>query len=306
MIEAVLLGSGGMLPLPNRWLSSLLVRSVGEMTLFDCGEGTQVAWRVSGREFRRLGAICLSHYHADHIAGLPGVLHAVANAGRTDPVAVFGPTGTGSIVAALRAIAPVLPFAVDVTELGGGEAFPLPGGLTGRCVAGEHGLPVVAYRAELPRARRFDPERARSLGVPIELWRRLQAGQDAEWEGGTATADDVLGPPRRGRSLAYVTDTRPAPAIASLCHEVDLLVCEGTYGDDADVGKAAERGPMTFREAAMLAASAGAADLWLTHFSPAVDDPAAFVGNAAEVFPNVTIGYAGLAIGLMFEHDTGV
>lgn len=302
MIEAVLLGTGGMLPLPNRWLSSLLVRSGGDLTLFDCGEGTQIAWRISGWSFRRLGAICLSHYHADHVAGLPGLLHAVANAGRTEPMAVYGPEGTERVVAALRTIAPVLPFSVDVTDLTGGETFPLPGGLTGRCAGGEHALPVVAYRADLPRARRFDPDRARGLNVPVALWRKLQGGEAVTWEGGSVTTDDVLGPPRRGLALAYVTDTRPLPAIAALCRHVDLLVCEGTYGDDADAGKAAERGHLTFREAATLANVAGVANLWLTHFSPAVDEPDAFLGNAAAVFPRTTIGRAGLTTAMRF-HD---
>src|SRR5688572_3417795 len=136
MIAAVLLGSGGMLPLPGRWLSSLAVRVNGTLTLFDCGEGTQIAWREVGWRFRRLGAICVSHTHADHIGGLPGLLHAVANAGRTEPISLFGPTGITEVVRGLRSIAPVLPFAVQVTELEGGERFSLPGGLMGSCESG--------------------------------------------------------------------------------------------------------------------------------------------------------------------------
>src|SRR5919107_616300 len=131
MIGAVLLGTGGMMPLPGRWLSSLLIRVKGHLTLFDCGEGTQIAWRQSGWGFRRLGAICVSHTHADHIAGLPGLLHAVANAGRTEPIDVFGPAGTKETVRGLRTIAPVLPFSVRVIELDSGERFSLPGGLSG-------------------------------------------------------------------------------------------------------------------------------------------------------------------------------
>ena len=115
------------MPLPDRWLSSLLIRVNGHLTLFDCGEGTQIAWRESGWGFRRLGAICISHTHADHIAGLPGLLHAVANAGRTEPVGIFGPAGTADVVRALRVIAPVLPYEVRVTELQGGERFSLAG-----------------------------------------------------------------------------------------------------------------------------------------------------------------------------------
>ena len=157
MIDLLLLGTGGMLPLPGRWLSSLLLRCRGELVLFDCGEGTQIPWRLTGWGFRRLGAICLSHCHADHVAGLPGLLHALANADRVEPVDLFGPLGTAAVVAGLRTIAPHLPFDLRVAELAGGEAFPLPGGLTGRVAAGEHGVPCLAYRVELERARRFSP-----------------------------------------------------------------------------------------------------------------------------------------------------
>ena len=228
MIDLLLLGTGGMLPLPGRWLSCLLVRCQGELVLFDCGEGTQIPWRSYGWGFRRLGAICLSHVHADHVAGLPGLLHALANADRTEPVDLYGPPGTARVVAGLRAIAPVLPFDLRVTELTGGEPLALPGGLTGTTAPGEHGLPSLAYRVGADRARRFSPERARALSIPVAHWRRLQRGEAARWPGGAANPEDVLGPPRRGLALGYVTDTRPLPAIAELVAGVDLLVCEGT------------------------------------------------------------------------------
>jgi ribonuclease Z len=300
MIDGVLLGTGGMLPLPNRWLSSFLIRINGHLTLFDCGEGTQITWRQSGWSFRRLGTICVSHTHADHIAGLPGLLHAVANAGRTEPIALFGPAGTERVVQALRAIAPVLPYEIRTTELRGGERVALPGGLIVSCEPGDHALPVLAYRGDLERGRAFLPERARALGVPIAAWRELQAGQPVSWDGGRATPDDVLGPPRPGLSVGYVTDTRPVPALARFLQGVDLMVCEGTYGSDEDLPKAVRNRHMTFREAATLARDAGANRLWITHFSPALDDPSAFAVNAEDVFPQATVGYDGLTINLPF------
>jgi ribonuclease Z len=300
MIDAVLLGTGGMLPLPNRWLSSLLIRVNGHLTLFDCGEATQVAWHQSGWGIRRLGAICISHTHADHIAGLPGLLHALANAGRTEPVGVFGPVGTAEVVRALRVVAPVLPYEIRITELRGDERFTVPGGLVGLCEPGDHALPVLAYRLDLSRGRAFLPERARALGVPIELWGRLQAGEPVSWDSRAATPDEVLGPPRPGLSIAYVTDTRPAPKLPRFLESVDLLVCEGTYGSDEDLPKAVRNRHMTFREAGTLAREAGANRLWITHFSPALEDPGAFAANATEVFPRATIGYDGLMISLPF------
>lgn len=295
-----MLGTGGMQPLPGRWLSSLLVRANGEVILFDCGEGTQISWREQGWGFRRLAAICVSHTHADHIAGLPGVLHTVANAGRVEPIGLYGPAGTADVVRGLRAIAPVLPYELRVTELAGGARFPLPGGMAGRCATGQHALPVLAFRADLPRAREFLPERAEALGVPLRLWRTLQSGESAAWEGGAVRPDDVLGLSRRGLSLAYVTDTRPSPALGELAGGVDLLVCEGTYGSDEDQPKAVANTHMTFREAASLARDAGVERLWLTHFSPALTDPDAFAANATEVFPAAVIGRAGLSLRLSF------
>jgi ribonuclease Z len=303
MLEAVLLGTGGMLPLPGRWLSSLLVRQGGQLILFDCGEGTQLAWRVTGWGFKQLSAICISHTHADHIAGLPGLLHALANSGRTEPVPVFGPPRIEHVMTGLRTIAPYLPFDVPVTTLADGDEFALPGGMTGRVASGEHSLPVLAYRIDLPRAPRFLTQRAEALEVPLQQWSRLQRGETLTASGREVRPEEVLGPEREGLSLAYVTDTRPLPGLAELAADVDLMVCEGTYGDSADQHKAVERFHMTFAEAATLARQARARALWLTHFSPAVDDPEAFRGNAEAIFPGVEIGRAGLRQVLAFRDE---
>jgi ribonuclease Z len=303
VIEAALLGTGGMLPLPNRWLSSLLIRVKGQLTLFDCGEGTQIAWLKVGWSFRRLGAICVSHTHADHIAGLPGLLHAVANAGRVEPVDLFGPHGTADVVRGLLTIAPVLPFSLRVTELQSGQRFSLPGGLDASCEAGEHALPVLAFRADLRRGRAFLPDRAKDLDVPVHLWQALQRGETVTWNGRDVPADDVLGPAREGLAVAYVTDTRPLPALVRFAAGVDLLVCEGTYGSDDDQVKAERNAHMTFREAAVLARDANAKQLWISHFSPALEDPEAYAANATNVFPAATIGRDGLLAQLAFGDE---
>lgn len=302
MIDVLLLGTGGMMPLPNRWLSSLLVRTGGEMVLFDCGEGTQIPWQTSGWGFRRLGAICLSHLHADHVAGLPGLLHAVANSGRTTPVTIFGPPGTVKVVQALREIAPLLSFEVRIREVHGFEQFRLPGGAIGRAFQGDHGIPCNIYRVDLLRGRRFLAERAVDAGVPQEIWRRLQAGEDVPDGKQLYRSDDFLGPPRKGLSIGFVTDTRPVVGLPEFLEGVDLLVCEGTYGDSADHRKAVEKKHLTFAEAADIAASCGAGTLWLTHFSPAMSEPAMFLREAADRFPEVTVGYSGLSATLSYAN----
>ena len=302
MIDVLLLGTGAMVPLPERWLSSLLVRAGGSLILFDCGEGTQTIWRRFGWGFKRLAAICLTHQHADHVAGLPGLLHTVANAGRTAPLDIFGPHGIAAVVRGLRVIAPELPYAVRVHELASGAEFTLPAGLIGRTVAGVHRVPVLAYRIERPRARAFDPDRARQAGLPKSRWSAVQRGQSIVLDGRVIGPEDVLGPHRRGVAFAFVTDTRPLPDHAALARGVDLLVCEGTYGPSEKLATAIQNGHMTFAEAATIARDAGAGELWLTHFGTGLTDPAEFLYEATSVFLHTKVGLTGLAASLTFKH----
>jgi ribonuclease Z len=303
MIDFLVLGTGAMEPLPDRWLSSMLVRCRGELTLFDCGEGTQIPWREYGWGFRRLGAICLSHCHADHVAGLPGLLHSIANARRTEPVALYGPPGAAQVVAGLRVIAPMLPYRLDVHEVKGGDRIALPGGLSGSILTVEHRVPCVAYRVSIHRARRFLPDRARALGVPIDRWGALQGGEPVNWDGKTVAPNEVLGPPRPGLSFGFVTDTRPTPAMPQFFSGVNLLVCEGTYGDNDDLWKAEQNKHMTYAEAATLALTAGAKSLLLTHFSPSISDPRAWLANATAIFPATTIAESGMTLTLSFSDE---
>lgn len=302
MIDVLLLGTGAMMPLPYRPLSSLLLRSEGSLILFDCGEGTQTAWRTYRWGFKRLDAICLSHLHADHVAGLPGLFHTVANAGRIDPLHIYGPVGTTAVVSGLRVIAPTLPYEIHVHELADGETFALPAEIEAQVAYGEHRVPVIGYRLSRSRSRAFDRQRAASRGVPPEHWSRLQQGETVTVGDNDVRPDDVLGPPRRGVAIGFITDTRPTGALRELIRDVDLLISEATYGDDADTEGAAEYGHMTFREAATLARDAQAGHLWLTHFGVGLTDPAAWLPNATDVFPDTTVGHPGLTGTLTFRH----
>ncbi|MBX3070249.1 MAG: ribonuclease Z [Thermomicrobiales bacterium] len=303
MIDLLLLGTGGMMPMPNRWLSSLLMRIEGDLVLFDCGEGTQIPWQLYGWGFRRVGTICLSHLHADHVAGIPGLLHAIANAGRQEPVTLFGPPGTVHVVQALREIAPVLGFELRIREIDDGVRFALPGGAEGSVIRGDHALPLLCYRIDMPRGRRFLADEAAEAGIPQRFWSALQKGTDVEIDGRRIPAGRFLGPERKGLSIGFVTDTRPVPNLPGFLRGVDLLVCEGTYGDSADQHKAIDKKHMTFAEAATLAADAQAGALWLTHFSPAVNEPHEWLHNATAIFPTTTIGYSGMEASLAFPSD---
>jgi len=302
MIDVLLLGTGAMVPLPGRWLSSVLVRYNGSLILFDCGEGTQISWRRYHWGFRRLEAICLSHLHADHVAGLPGLLHTVANAGRTEPVVVYGPVGAGEVVDGLRVIARHLPFEVQVLELHDGDRFALPDGLLGSVRKGWHRVPVLGYRLDLDRDPAFDRERAIALNVPRVEWSRLQRGESIEIDGRAISPDKVLGAPRRGISFAFLTDTRPIDALRELVRGADFLICEATYGEDEDQPKAELHRHMTVREAATLAREAGVGTLWLTHFGAGMTDPEAYRDAARAVFPGAVMGSAGLAGRLSFRN----
>src|SRR5258708_6912922 len=208
MIDICLLGTYGMMPMPGRWLSCALVRCGATLTLLDCGEGTQVPWQSLGWGFRQLGAICFTHMHADHPAGLPSVLFLVAHAGRTRPLHPHPPPATANTVERRSRIGAELPLSLKLHELKSGEHFSLPGGLRGSCVAAAHGVPCLAYRFELGRTPAFLPEQAQALGLPVQLWSRLQRGEIVEYNGQTITPGQVLGPPRRGISMAFITDTR--------------------------------------------------------------------------------------------------
>lgn len=298
MLDVCLLGTGGTMPLPGRWLTSLVLRCNGHSLLIDAGEGTQIAAREAGCSFKNLDTICITHLHADHTAGLPGLLLTMGNMDRTEPVTVIGPRGIRRVLDAVKVIAPELAFPVWVMELeeGGTQtislgdweitAFPL-----------RHTVPCFGYMAQVPRAGKFDPVRAQQAGIPRPLWRRLQQGECVDG----FTPDMVMGPPRRGIKLVYATDTRPAPALYRAAEEADLFICEGMYGEQDKLPKAKETCHMTFLEAAKTAQRAGAKELWLTHFSPSLNHPEEFLGTAAAVFPNTSLGSSGRRVTIQFR-----
>jgi ribonuclease Z len=301
MIDICMLGTCGMMPLPGRWLSCALVRCGATLTLFDCGEGTQIPWKSLGWGFRQLGAICFSHMHADHVAGLPGVLFMVAHAGRTEPLDIYGPPGTTYIIEGLRRLAADMPYPIHIHELKGGESFSLPGELQGTCTAATHGIPCLAYRVDLKRKPAFQPEKARALGLPVQLWSRLQHGETLDYNGHTITPTQVLGEPRRGISFAYITDTRPTTALSDLAQDVDLLICESMYDTNADLPLARANAHMIAEESAGIAKAAGAHSLLLTHFSPKVNDPTQAEKAARSVFAKTRAARDGTVVSLEFS-----
>ena len=302
MLAVCLLGTGGTLPLANRWLTSLMVRYKGHAVLIDCGEGTQIAAQKAGLSLKPIDKLLLTHLHADHISGLPGLLLSMGNMGRTESLSIIGPQGTERAVSALRSIAPNLPFDIQVSELETDEELMYFLECDIRAFRVQHGVPCYGYSIELPRGGKFDAARAREQEIPLPFWNRLQRGESIEDGGRLYTPDMVLGATRKGLKLTYCTDTRPLPAIAAAAAGSDLFICEGMYGEDDMLPKALENRHMLFSEAARLAADAGGVkELWLTHFSPSLPNPKAYREAARAIFPATEIPRDGWQKTLVFE-----
>lgn len=303
MLDVCLLGSGGMMPLPYRWLTSLMVRYNGSSLLIDCGEGTQIAIKEKGWSFKPIDVICFTHYHGDHISGLPGLLLTMGNADRTEPLTLIGPKGLERVVNALRVIAPELPFPIIFREINGPkEEFELNGYCL-RAFRVHHNVPCYGYTLELSRAGKFKPEEALRLGIPKKYWSRLQKGETISEEGRTYTPDMVLGEARKGIKLTYCTDTRPVPSIVEHARGSDLFICEGMYGEKDKEAKAKEHKHMTFYEAAELAREAQVRELWLTHYSPSLTRPEEYMEEVQKIFPAAKAGKDRKSMELDFEKE---
>ena len=240
MLDVCLLGSGGMMPLPYRFLTSLMTRFNGSSLMIDCGEGTQVAVKEKGWSFKPIDVICFTHYHGDHISGLPGLLLTMGNADRREPLTLIGPKGLERVVSCLRVIAPELPFPIIYQEIQGAEQTFELNGYRLKAFRVNHNVLCYGYTIEIDRAGKFDVERARANEIPQKYWSRLQNGETVESEMGILTPDMVLGPQRKGIKLTYTTDTRPTDSIRENAKDSDLFICEGMYGEKDKLKKEGE------------------------------------------------------------------
>ena len=301
MLDVCLLGSGGMMPLPYRFLTALMTRYNGSSLLIDCGEGTQVAVKEKGWSFKPIDVICFTHYHADHISGLPGLLLTMGNADRTEPLTLVGPKGLERVVNALRVIAPELPFEIKFIEITQPEQVIELNGYRITAFKVNHNVTCYGYTLEILRQGKFSPDSAREHEIPLKFWNPLQKGQTIEADGVIYTPEMVLGPARKGIRLTYTTDTRPTESILRNAKESDLFICEGMYGEDGKEAKAREYKHMTFYEAAQLAKEAEVKEMWLTHYSPSLVKPWLYLDTVTDIFPNAKTGKDGMSVDLMFE-----
>ena len=301
MFEVCLLGTGGMMPLPHRWLTSLMVRYNGINVLIDCGEGTQVALKEKGWSPKPIDLILFTHFHADHISGLPGMFLTLGNSERTEPVTLVGPKGLKKVVESLLIIAPQLPFEINYIEIDGDsmrfdfkdfhiDAFKV-----------NHNVTCYGYSISIDRAGRFDSDKAKELDIPLKFWSKLQKGETIEDETGIYSPEMVMGPPRKGIKVTYTTDTRPCKNIPLFAKDSDLFICEGMYGDTEMLEKAKEHKHMTFAEAATMAKEANVQEMWLTHYSPSLFKPKEYIDNARSIFPNSIAAKDGMSADLRYD-----
>ena len=303
MLDICLLGTGGMMPLPYRWLTSLMARYNGKSILIDCGEGTQIAMKEKGWSPKPIDVICFTHFHADHISGLPGMLLTMGNAERTEPLLLIGPKGLTRVVNSLRVIAPELPFEIVCREITEQEQVFSFGGFRIEAYRVNHNVVCYGYSIVIDRIGKFDVEKAQALNIPRNYWNLLQKGEIIEADGHTYTPDMVLGAARKGLKVTYCTDTRPTESIVKHASGADLFICEGMYGEPEKQQKAKEYKHMTFYEAADMAKRAGVRELWLTHYSPSLMRPEDYMREVRKIFPTAVAARDGRSVDLLFQDE---
>lgn len=299
MPEICLLGTGGMLPLKNRYLTSLYAEYNGKAVLIDCGEGTQVAIAQHGLKMSRIETVLITHCHADHVTGLPGLLLSIGNCSRTEPLDVYIPESTEKTVRNLMSVCGALPYEVHLhrlpdktpTAFTADKIDPM---LMISTIPLEHSVNCIGYRLSLSRKPVFEPDKAKSLDVPVKYWKTLHSGSSVKLDDGrTINPSDVTGENRPPLSVTYVTDTLPIDNIKKFAEGSELFVCEGMYGDVSKKQSMNEKGHMLMQDACGIALQAGVKRLWLTHYSPAETAPELYEEELKNIFDNVSISHDG-------------
>ena len=290
--------------MPNRNLSSLFINYRGHKILIDCGEGTQVSMRMKNCGFKDIDLILITHLHGDHIIGLIGLLSTIGNSGKSDNLTIVGPRGITEAINAIRVLVEYLPYKINIIE-DPKETFSIENDILKdleiSALELEHSTECLGYSLYFNRTPKFNVQKALINNVPKELWNRLQNSNEIFYNNRTYTSDMVLGDDRKGIKISFVTDTRPLFTIPDFIKDSDLFVCEAMYGDDMDISKAMKNKHMTFTEAANLARLGQVKKLLLTHFSPSLENPHEYLGNATRIFENTIIGEDRLSLSLNYE-----
>jgi ribonuclease Z len=290
MLRVTFLGTGGTLPTPNRNPSAILINREGELMLFDCGEGTQ-RQMMRAKTGIKLDFIFITHFHADHFLGIPGLVQTMSFNGRTEPLDIYGPEWTNQFTYQLMELGYYkLGFSINPCELKDGDVID-KGDYFIKAVGTDHGIPSLGYvLEEKKRTGRFNREKAVELGVPVgPLFSKLQKGEAVTINGRTISPSQVIGKPRPGRKIVYSGDTRPCESIEKASLNADLLIHDGTLADELK-DWAVETKHSTSKEAALLAKKARVKQLVLTHISSRYSESTEpLLRDAKDVFENVKI-----------------
>lgn len=293
-MEAFILGCGGMMPLPYRHLTSVLLRRDGDLFLFDGGEGTQVSLRRLNLKWKKINAIFVSHTHADHVTGLPGILMLNAQVERTEPLFIFGPPKIKEYIETSRKVLDMyINYPIEVKEITAPSIVFEGDGFYIRAFPLDHTKTCVGYTLEeLDRPGEFNPEKAELLNVPVgPLWGKLQKGQPVvSSDGKTVFPEDVMGKKRSGRKFSFVTDTLYKTSIAKEVYGSDLLVCEAMFENDL-IDQAKEKKHMTARESALIARDSNSLRMYMIHYSPRYNDKELekLLLQAREIYPSAEL-----------------
>ena len=286
-MKLVFLGTGGTYPTKVRNVTSIALQLPGEVVLFDCGEGTQRQLMFSPVSFMKIKRIFISHMHADHFLGLPGLVQSMSLNGREEPLQVYGPAGTRANVHKMLSLGYFKGgFEVSAKDLRPGQRLDFHG-YSVRCARAEHSVPGLAYALqEDDRPGRFDLKKARRLGIPEgPLYRRLQEGRSVEFEGKRVRPEQVLGRRRPGLKIAYSGDTKPSRSVIALAKGADALIHDCTL-DSSHKQLAWDFGHSTAAEAAGVGRKARVRALFLVHLSPRYEDGSILEREARKIFKN--------------------
>ena len=307
MIDITLLGTSSMLPLPDRALTSAFLSCGGHSILFDCGEGTQTAARKAGVSLMKTDMIAFTHYHGDHIFGLPGLLQTMHSMGRTESLYITGPEGLSAALRPLLTLAGALAFEiipVSVPDTGMELDVFIKGFRHGAKLSvfkTEHRVASNGYVFTLSRPGKFLPDKAKALRVPETEFKTLQNGQSVTVDGNTVMPNQVLGAPRKGLKFVFSGDTSYCESLIEAARDADLAVFDATYAENDQLSVAEEHGHMNFAQAAEAVAKAGVKRLWLSHYSQMIKDPDEYLSAAREIFENAVCGRDGMKETLEFE-----
>ena len=309
MIDITLIGTSALMPIPGRALTTAFLTCGGHSILFDCGEGTQTAARKAGVSLMKTDIIALTHYHGDHILGLPGLLKTMWRAERTEKLYITGPEGLWN-----KAMEPILrltgrtPYTIELIEMPADD-LQLSALIKGwaseaklTAFKTKHKVPSQGYCFTLGRAGKFMPQKAKDLGVPVNQWGLLQKGQSVQVGDALILPEQVLGEPRKGLKFVFTGDTTICDSLIEAAKDADLMISEATYGENEQAQKAEDNGHMTFAQAAEAARRANVKELWLAHFSQMILYPQEYLPNATAIFANTICGRDGLSTTLRFDN----